>query len=221
MKTGIVRSKALKFVVCNLHLAALLSGCAAFQITGEVQKGRAQLLFGEPKVALAHFERAAQLDPNHVSNLSLTPLRQGIWTYVGRAHYVAGNLPESRKALERAVSLRSEDYLGRLYLGAVLVRDGERAQGLKETEGALKELEGFLDYMDQYHPDGRFWDPAKALRSQIERDLALIRGKDVDWSQLVASAEWLGKEFEEEIDRVKRDKHFEEIRDTDNGVRDN
>ena len=97
-------AKAKFLYVCFLmsSLAFLLVGCVAFQVGGDVQKGRMELMYGDPKVALAYFQRAADLDPNYRLAYAIFP--EGIWTYVGRANFAAGMIPESRKALERARS---------------------------------------------------------------------------------------------------------------------
>ena len=92
-------------------LAFLLSGCGA---APKVQQGRTALLYGDPTVATAAFQSAAQIDPN---NLYFSVLPQGIWTYLGRAHYAAGRYPEARRALEKAVPLHQEDSMAKLYLG--------------------------------------------------------------------------------------------------------
>ncbi|TMA10599.1 MAG: hypothetical protein E6J89_10175, partial [Deltaproteobacteria bacterium] len=69
----------------------LLSGCATFEIAGEIQSGRMALMKGDPQEALAHFQRAAQSDPNYIAG---NPLQQTVWTYVGRAYYTMGKLPD-------------------------------------------------------------------------------------------------------------------------------
>lgn len=108
------------------------------------------------------------------------------------------------KALERDLSRYGDDYLARLYLGMVLARDGNREQGLKEIESALKSLNGWLDYIQQYHPEGIWWDAGKELRSEIQRQLAIIGGKEIQLPELISSAEFLGNKFEKEIDLAKR-----------------
>jgi len=187
----------------------VLPGCASFQTISEIQTGRSALRYGDPKVALVHFRRAAELDPDYV--LRSAAVEQGVWTYVGRAHYATGNLPEARKALERARSRHQRDHLARMYLGLVLARDGERQKGLTEIDAGLRGLGNSLDYIDQNLEDGRFWDPAKTLRSEIQRDIAMISGKDINWQTLIASGEWLGREFEEEIERAKADKRRDRV----------
>jgi hypothetical protein len=52
---------------------------------------------------------------------------------------------------------------------------------------------------------GQFWDPSGAIRSEIDADLAMVSSSDIDWPKLVASAEWVGKKTEEEIDLARRD----------------
>lgn len=184
----------------------LLSGCASIRVAGEVQTGRHALLAGRPDEALSHFRRAADLNPDYLLNFSL--LDEGIWTYVGRAYYAMGKLPEARQALERARWRYDEDHLAKLYLGLVLARDGERHKALTEIESGLTGLGDWLDNIDRYRLDGRFWDPGKRLRSEIQRNLSTIQGRDIDWAQLIASGEWLGTEFEREVDFAKRDKYL-------------
>jgi tetratricopeptide (TPR) repeat protein len=202
---------------CLLILSLSLTGCTAYQVAGNIQRGRAKLLTGEPKIALVHFQKAAELNPDYV--LDFTSLPQGVWTYVGRAYYDQGRLAEARKALEQAQTRHREDHLANLYLGLVLARDGEPQRGLKEIEAGFTGLTNWLDYMEQYHPDGNFWDPGKGLRKEIQRQLATISGKDIDWPKLIAGSQWLGKEFEQEIDRAKFHKWDAETRDGDDGDR--
>ena len=213
-KLRIAKVKFFQFSFCILPFALLvLSGCVAFQVGGEVERGRAQLMFGDPKIALTHFQRAAELDPAYRYDFSI--LDQGIWTYVGRAHYVSGRLPEARQALERALSRYGQDHMARLYLGMVLARDGDRQRGLKEIGGALTGLGDWFDHLDRYHPDAHYWDPGKQTRAEIQRGLAMVSGKEPNLQELIARGEWLGKVMEEEIDLAERQKRFEETRASD------
>ncbi len=77
-------------------LAIYLSGCASMQSAGEINHGRQAFLIGNNEAALSYFQRAAQIDPNCVYG---TPLRQGVWSYVGRAEYLTGRLPQARASL--------------------------------------------------------------------------------------------------------------------------
>ena len=210
--------KILRFAICTLQFAIFLTGCATIQLGGAVQEGRRQLMYGDPKSALAHFQRAAEIDPAYRYNFSI--LDQSIWTYVGRAQYAAGRLGEARTALERAVSGHRGDNLAKLYLGLVLARDGDRQRGLKEITAGLKGLEDWFDHLDRYHPYARFWDPGRQVRAEIQRRLEVISGKEINWSELIASGEWLGRTLEEEIDLSERQRRFEETRDGDRDGRD-
>lgn len=207
-------TKLFHFAFFLLPFALLLfSGCVAYQVAGEVQQGRRALLRGDPPAALTHFQRAAKLNPDYVFNVSA--LRQGVWTFVGRAYYTLGNLPEAHEALEQARSRDEHDYLAKLYLGLTLARMSDRQNGLRETTSGLKGLGSWLDHIQRYHPDGDFWDPTHRLTSKIDESLAMIEGKEMPWSELIANGEWLGKEFDEEIEEVKREKFDERHRDGD------
>jgi len=156
-------------------------------------------------VALAHFQRAAEMDPNYIMGFGV--FQEGVWTYVGRANYATGKLPEARQALERALSRYQDDNLARLYLGLAVARDGDRQRGLKEIEGGMRGIYDWLEYITQAHrfSFGRFWDPRREIRSEIQGGLAMISGKDIDWQKLIASGEWVGAKMEDEIDRARRD----------------
>ncbi|MFQ5849006.1 MAG: tetratricopeptide repeat protein [Candidatus Binatia bacterium] len=212
------KGKILRFAICNLLPAILLSGCVAFQVGGEIEAGRRALRYGDPNVALAHFQRAAELDPDYLLNSSLD---QGVWTYVGRSYYNLGKLPEARQALERARSRYERDHLAKLYLGLVLVQNGDPPRGLREIEAGLRGLEGWFDNLFRTDPEeSSFWDPGGQLEKEIKGILAMIGGDDISWAELVARGEWLGQEFEEEIDLVRRDQFDEEVRDGDDDPRD-
>lgn len=210
----------MKIAACNLHMARLkishfafyilpfalfLSGCASFQVAGQLQPGRYALMRGDPKVALAHFQRAADLDPDYVWRHGL--IKEGVWTYVGRAHYAGGDYLAAQKALEQARSRHSDDYLAPLYLGLVLSREGgDRQKGIKELQAGLNGLGDGLEYMEYYTLDGHYWDPGRIIRSQIDRDLAVLEGKDINWPVLLASVENVGLQVEREAEQVLRQK---------------
>src|SRR6266436_497921 len=184
-------------------LIFLLTGCAAYQIAGQVQSGRQALLINKPEDALAYFQRAAQSTPNYIVESGL--YKEGIWTYVGRAQYNLGRLAEARQSLEKALSIYPDDYLARIYLGLTLLRTGEDSRGLKELDSGMKGLYEWLEYMNRTRPFSSFWDPLGEIRSELEKDINMVSNKDVDRQQLIASAEWLGQKMEEEIDRVRHD----------------
>jgi tetratricopeptide (TPR) repeat protein len=202
--------KAASAAVITAALALFLSACSMAQ--GDIQAGRQDLLYGDPNRALVHFQRAADTDPNY---LYYSVLPEGVWTYVGRAHYAAGRLPEARRALERAAQRSDQDNLAKLYLGLVKVREGDRQRGLKDLESGLRGIHDWIDYVEQHFAFsyGRFWDPSRQIRSEIRSDLAMISKGDIDWQKLVASGEWVGKQTEEEIDRARRDERDDHYRD--------
>ena len=209
----IAKSKILSIAYCLLPAALFLSGCAAFQVGGEIQKGRMALMYGDPKAALSHFQRAAEMEPDYLLNYSI--FTEGVWTYVGRAHYASGKFAEARQALERARSRYAEDNLAKLYLGLVLGRNGDQLRGLREIEAGLMGLADWLDYLEYYHADGRYWDPTKKIRGESRRNLAMIRGREVNWKELIENAEWIGKEIEQEIDRAAKDKSEDHVKESE------
>jgi tetratricopeptide (TPR) repeat protein len=200
--------KRLMPAVCIVSFALLLSGCVT--AGSQVQAGRRDLLYGDPNYAVVHFQRAAELKPDY---LYYSVLPQSVWTYVGRAHYATGRLSAARQAFERAVSHSDQDNLAKLYLGLVLARDGDQPRGLKEIEGGMRGIHDWLDYIEQRFgfSYGRFWDPRREIRSEIESDLAMI-SKGIDLPKLIANGEWVGRQMEEEIDRARRDEADELFR---------
>jgi tetratricopeptide (TPR) repeat protein len=181
----------------------LLSGCASFQVAGQVQSGRRALLINNPEQALASFQQAAETNPNYIYESGL--YREGVWTYVGRAQYSTGKFEEARRSLERALSIYKDDNLAKLYLGLTLARLNDRSMGRKEIESGMKGLYDWLEYINASRPYTAYWDPTREIRSELDKNLKLIGGKDIDWPQLIASGEWVGQKMEDEMDKVKRD----------------
>lgn len=194
-------------------LLFFLSACA---VETKVQQGRMALLYGDPNAAIASFQSAAELDPNR---FYFSDFPQGIWTYVGRAYYIAGKYPEARQALERAISLHKDDNMAKLYLGLTLTRSGDRQRGLKEIEDGLRGLHEWLDYVEQYaaFSYGQYWDPLREIRAEIQNSLTMISGKDIDWQKLIASGEWVGRKLEEEIDIARQQESRDRSRGDDSG----
>src|SRR5215472_4825344 len=186
-----------------LAFVFLVFGCASFQAAGQVQSGRRELLINNPEQALANFQQAAASSPNYVYESGL--FREGIWTYVGRAQYATGKLQEARQSLEPALVAYKDDYLAKLYLGLTLARSDDLSMGLKEIDSGMKGLHDWLEYINASRPYTAYWDPTREIRSELEKDIAMIAGKDIDWPQLITSAEWIGQKMEDEMDKVKRD----------------
>jgi tetratricopeptide (TPR) repeat protein len=205
--------------VAVFTLGAFVSACTSLEVGGELQSGRRAWFAGDDETALAYFQSAANKDPNYVYGAAL---QQGIWSYVGRAEYVVGQLPQARQSLERALSLNKSEDIARLYLGLTLVRSGNQQRGLTEIEGGMKGIHNWLEYITNAYrfSFGQFWDPGRNIRSAIEGDLAMLSGKDVDWQRLIADGEWLGRRMEWEVDRARRQESQARSRDG-NGRGDN
>jgi tetratricopeptide (TPR) repeat protein len=190
----------------SVFLALFLSvaGCASMRVSSDVTAGRQAYLRGNNETALSYFQSAAQTNPNYVYG---TALKQGIWSYVGRTEYATGQLPQARQTLTRALQQNSNEDLARLYLGLTLAQQGDRQTGLREIEGGMKGIYNWLEYVTHEHSFsfGRFWDPTNEIRSSIQGDLAMISGRDLDWTKLISNAEWIGKRMEEESDQARQD----------------
>ena len=209
--------KALRPFMLSLTVL-LVTSCASLQVGSEFQYGRQAMLRGNDETALAFFQSVAQKDPNYIYG---TAYQQGILSYVGRTEYSTGKLPQARQTLERALAANRGEYVARLYLGLTLVRAGDRAQGVKEIEGAMKGMYDSIEYITEAHrfSFGQFWDPGHDLRSAIQTQLAMVSGREADTPKLIAEAEWLGKRMEEEGDRARRDESKQQSRDNDGGGR--
>jgi len=105
--------------VSFLLLLFIASGCGV-QAATEVQSGRTALMAGNPELALTHFQRGVESQPDYV--VDLPSLQESIWTYLGRAYYETGKLPEAREALSQALKRNDGDFIARLYLGLAVLR---------------------------------------------------------------------------------------------------
>jgi len=177
-------------------------GCGA---AGQVNAGRQALIVNKPDVALAYFQHAAETDPNYV--MKVVAFDQGVWTYLGRAQYLVGKIPEARRSLERAVAQHPDDSLAGLYLGMALARDNDRSRGLQQIESAMKRIYDRIELVvNNKIGTGEFWDPRGEMRSEIQNNLAMIAGREIDWQKLISSGEWLGQQMEEEVEKAQSDK---------------
>lgn len=194
-------------------LLFLVGGCATYQAAGQVRSGRQALWVNKPEDALAYFQQVAQTNPNYI--FQSETFREGIWTYVGRSQYSLRRLTDARQSLERALSIYPDDYLAQLYLGLTLIRSGEDSSGFKELAVGMKGLYEWLEYKNRTTPFTAFWDPLGKIRSELQRDLDQLSGKDIDRAQLISSAEWIGQRMEVEIELVRRDERRLYDRDSD------
>jgi tetratricopeptide (TPR) repeat protein len=195
-------------------LVVAAAGCASFQVAGQVQSGRQALLMNDPETALAYFLQAADKDPNYI--YSSGNFRESVWTYIGRAQYALGRHAEARRSFERALSVYKDDAMAQLYLGLAMVKGGDRERGLKQIQIGLKGLSDWIEFLNQSRRYYAFWDPNGEIRKEIDKTLALTAGEQTaPLETVVASAEWVGRQMEEEIDKVRRDEQREFRRDLD------
>jgi tetratricopeptide (TPR) repeat protein len=184
-----------------LALFIFLSGCTGLQVAQDVQLGRSALQTGRPEVALGYLGRAAELDPNYT--LPYTP-RESVLTYLGRAYYETGNFAEARRTLEKALARDKSDSLARLYLGLTLMRDGDPDRGRREAEEGLKGIYNWLENISSAGSSGIFWDPGRLIRSEIAKTLAA----KLEPAEFVAAAQRIGRDFDEEVDRARKDETY-------------
>jgi tetratricopeptide (TPR) repeat protein len=195
-----VNQTGLRKLLIPVSVAALVfvTGCATLQTKQNVQDGRIALLTGRPDDAVNYFSRAAESNPNYKTSYTL---RESVWTYLGRAYYETGKYPEARTALDKALASDKNDYVARLYLGMTLVRSNDRDRGLAEMKTALNGIHEWLENLASDSSVGNYWDTNKEIRKNIESGLA---GKP-SAIELVVTAQRVGKQLEEEIDRAQRD----------------
>ena len=201
--------------LCWLALFSLitfLTGCgASVQTGGDVAQGRQALFRGDYPTALGYFQTAAQNDPNYVFG---TELREGVYSYLGRAQYLNGQYPQARQSLQRELTQRRADNIARLYLGATLARLNERQNGLRQIETGAKGSREFLNYITTTFSNsfGQYWDPGRAIRKMCDDILATIAKGNFDWPALIASSESLAMTFEQEPDRanLQQSREFED-----------
>jgi tetratricopeptide (TPR) repeat protein len=168
---------------------------------------------GDPESAVGYFQSVADTNPGYVNVIQ--NYREGVWTYLGRSQYEAKRYPEARKSLERALSMDKNDQMARLYMGFTMIRTGDVSTGAREVEGAMKGLYDWIEYMNRTRPHQAFWDPSFQIRKTIDQTLAAMSAKDSSPQQMLADAEWVGKTFEEELDKVRDDERRQFQRDLD------
>jgi tetratricopeptide (TPR) repeat protein len=196
-----MKSKKCRLLGC-LPLLVFFSGCAAVQVSQDVQAGRNALQLGHPEVAVGYLRRAAELDPNYTLPYTL---HESVLTYLGRAYYETGNFAEARSTLEKALARDKDDYLARLYLGLTLMRSGDPDRGRREAENGLNGIHDWLENISaSSNSPAIFWDPTRQIRSDIEKTSA----SKLEASEFIAAAQRIGREFDEEVDKARKDEAF-------------
>ena len=190
-----MRSEYLLVPLCFSGLL-FISGCSG--VGGDVFAGRNALQTGRPDDAVGYLTRAAEADLNYKIPYRV---RAGVLAYLGRAYLETGKDTEARQTLERAVNLDKDDPFVHLYLGIAMLKTGERERGRKEVEDGLRAIDDTLEYIAEDRVYGFFWDPGMQIRNDIRTSLAA----KLDDAQLIMAGERIGRQFDEEIDKARRD----------------
>jgi tetratricopeptide (TPR) repeat protein len=187
-----------KHVFVPIRFSVLLSMLCSCGVGGDVAAGRNALQTGRANDAIGYLTQAADADPDYKLPYRVSP---GVLAYLGRAYLETGRDTEARQTLERAVKLDKDDPVAHLYLGIALLKTGERERGRKEIEDGLKAIDDTLEYIAEDRVYGFFWDPGMQIRNDIRESLAA----KLDAAQLTMAGERIGREFDEEIDKARRD----------------
>ena len=191
-----------------LPFALLLSSCASFNAGSDLQRGRYALLRGDAKLAQQHFQQAAATDSSYAYRIG--PMKQGIWTYVGRAQYANNDIKSAQASLEEARKRYPDDYFAPVYLGLALSKAGDRQRASKELQTGLTGLNDWLEYITTNSADKAYWDPGWNIRSGIKEQLARLNSKEINWPDVIAGTERIGTELETEGNQVDTDKRREQ-----------
>jgi tetratricopeptide (TPR) repeat protein len=177
-------------------LLLFISGCSG--VGSDVLAGRNALQTGRANDAIGYLTRAADVDPNYKIPYRV---RIGVLAYLGRAYLETGKDTEARQTLEKAVNLDKDDPFAHLYLGIAMLKTGERERGRKEIEEGLRAIDDTLEYIAEDRIYGFHWDPGMQIRNDIRKSLA-AKQDDV---QLAMAGERIGRQFDDEIDKARRD----------------
>jgi tetratricopeptide (TPR) repeat protein len=206
-----MKSNCLRLALLSL---VFFCGCASMKAGSEVVYGRRALLGGDNETALGYFQSALQVDPTYKYG---TAYQQGLLSYVGRTEYLTGRLPQARDTLQKSLAANQDEGIARIYLGLTLIRTDNREAGLKDVEAGMRGIHDWLDWVTETFrfSFGQYWDPARAIRSAIQSDLAMLSGRDLDWQKVVADGEWVAMRMEEEGDKARNDEQRDRQRDSE------
>jgi tetratricopeptide (TPR) repeat protein len=173
-----------------LIMAVVLSGCGV-RIANETSLGRDALSSGNSDLAISHFKRVTDAQPDYV--VDTPPLRQSIWTYLGRAYYGAGRFAEAKEALSRALKFDGGEFLARLYLGVMTFREAGPALPAAKTDSSFG-LSDILYALKEKVSPRRLAALVKErganfeLSAETEKELRRTGGDDELMAQIRASA---------------------------------
>jgi len=195
------------FIAVSILFLFLLGGCATLEVAREVQNGRRAMQLGDSQAALGYFEAAAQADPDYLTDFTLLDI--GIWSYVGMAQYSEGDRGKAMASFKQAKQRHREDHFARVFLGLVMSQGGDRRTGKEELVDGLNGLRQWLDTTRYSTPRGELWDPGNYLAKEIGQSLKLLQAEEVNWREINENVMRLARNFDDEIDEVKRDNQFE------------
>ena len=181
-------------LLTSTHL--FVPGCSS--VSSDVQAGRNARQTGRANDAVGYLAQAAAADPNYKIPYRV---QVSVLTYLGRAYLETGRDTEARPTLERAVKLDNDDSLAHLYLGIAMLKTGEIERGRKEIEVGLRGIDDTLEYIQADLVSGFYWDP----NMQIRNDIRKLSASKPDNGQLISESARIGAEFDEEIDKARRD----------------
>jgi len=184
------------FVAIFFSVLLFISGCSS--VSSEVQAGRNALQTGRANDAVGYLTQAAAVDPNYKIPYRV---QVSVLAYLGRAYLETGKATEARQTLERAVKLDNDDPLAHMYLGIAMLKTGEVERGRKEIEVGLRAIDDTLEYIQDDRVSGFYWDPNMQIRDDVRKTLAA----KLNDSQLIMAGERIGAQFDEEIDKARRD----------------
>ena len=184
------------FVAIFFSVLLFISGCSS--VSSEVQAGRNALQTGRANDAVGYLTQASAVDPNYKIPYRV---QVSVLAYLGRAYLETGKATEARQTLERAVKLDNDDPLAHLYLGIAMLKTGEVERGRKEIEVGLRAIDDTLEYIQEDRVSGFYWDPNMQIRDDVRKTLAA----KLNDSQLIMAGERIGAQFDEEIDKARRD----------------
>lgn len=203
-------------LIAGIALMGAMGSCSAYRAAGLAQSGRVAIQIKEPERALAYFEEVAKEEPGFV--FESMNFREGVWTYIGRAHYLATRWRAAAVAFDRAVVQEPEDSLAWMYRGLTAVRLGEVGAGRRDARRGLTLLLNWLDAQTRQASFGVYWDPDGQIRKAIVKGLADLDSEQTAWPDLLKDIEWIGATMEEEVDRARRDER-QDFRDRERIIR--
>ena len=108
----------------------------------DFQLGRIALVRGDYETALKHLNAAPKSAAAHLNIFQEGPL-----TYRGQVHYLLGNFSQAREDLAQAIRQNDKDFMARLYLGLVILREQKTPETLPTALTFERLLEAFKNHL--------------------------------------------------------------------------